>query len=93
MEASRRQHLKILSKVIKIRSCCRKFSIPLATVSPLVYLVIVVGQMAKTSPHLRAGVISRRGSGGGAPLVKIFDHFGGLNPQKILALALLFKVY
>ena len=41
----------------------------------------------------RAGVISMGGSGERSPLVKTFDHFGGLNPLKILAWALLFKVY
>ena len=40
------------------------------------------------------GVISRGAQGGGAPLVKILDHFGGAQPPlEILALALLFKVY
>ena len=29
---------------------------------------------------LRAGVISRGAQGGGAPLVKILDHFGGAQP-------------
>ena len=27
-------------------------------------------------------MISRWGSGGGAPLVKVINHFGGLSPQK-----------
>ena len=41
-----------------------------------------------------SGVISRGAQGGGAPLVKILDHFGGAQPPlEILALALLFKVY
>ena len=35
----------------------------------------------------------RRCSMGRSPLVKITVHFGGLSPLKILALALLFKVY
>ena len=42
------------------------------------------------------GVTTRGDSGGGAPLTKTFDHFGGGGgsaPLKILALALLFKVY
>ena len=29
---------------------------------------------------VQTGVISRGGSGGGAPLVKLFDHFGGAQP-------------
>jgi len=37
------------------------------------------------------GVISR-GLRGVGPLLKIFDHLGGLSPSKILVLALLFKV-
>ena len=40
------------------------------------------------------GVISRGAQGGGNPLVESVDHFGeGSAPLKILALALLFKVY
>ena len=35
----------------------------------------------------QAGVISRGAQGGGALLVKISVHFGGLSPPKILALA------
>ena len=35
----------------------------------------------------QAGVITREAQGGGAPLVKISAHFGGLSPPKILALA------
>ena len=43
---------------------------------------------------MNPGVISRGAQGGGAPLVKIFDHFGGAQPPlEILAFALLFKVY
>ena len=36
---------------------------------------------------LCVGVISKGGSGGGAPLVKISAHFGGLSPPRILGLA------
>ena len=39
-----------------------------------------------------AGVISMGAQGGGAPLVKIFDHLEGSASLRILALALLFKV-
>ena len=40
-----------------------------------------------------SGVISRGAQGGGAPLVKISAHAGGLSPPKTLALAWLFRVY
>ena len=51
--------------------------------------------MAQASLRLRVFVRGdfQGGSGGGAPLVKICDHFGGSAPLKILALALLFKVF
>ena len=41
----------------------------------------------------KVGVICRGAQGGGAPLVNISAHFGGLSPTKILALAKLFIAY
>ena len=50
--------------------------------------------ISKTASYtmVHAGVTSR-GAEGEAPLVKLFDHFGGLSRLKILVLAFQFKVY
>ena len=53
-------------------------------VVPVIMMVVVIAVMV-------AGVISR-GLKGGAPVVKITDHFG-LSPPEILVLVLFLKVY